>query len=172
MTLYGVEVQIASPTAQLVATAAADAFIPLAQNAQDQWSMVQTDAIWNNGGTLEEAQTFSAAVGLGTGPVVPSSVALLLRKESTVVGKHGHGRMYLPGLADGARDASGNSLTPTALAAWQTAANTFFAALTGSLIPMFILHKSPLVPPTAVRDLLVESLLAGQSRRLRKVARK
>lgn len=105
-------------------------------------------------------------------PTVPSNTTWLIRKRSNLMGRENQGRMYLPGVPEAAVNASGE-VDPSTRAALQgliidgwTVAN--------AAAPMVLLHRNPLdpddynaSPPTPVVQLLLDSRVATQRRRMR-----
>jgi hypothetical protein len=95
-------------------------------------------------------------------------VAVLIKKRTALGGRQGRGRMFLPFLTEAQTD-SGGRMTAGAIDGYQVAAGGFLAGLVSRDIPMVLLHAAPEIVPTLVLALEVQSLVATQRRRLRKV---
>lgn len=130
-----------------------------------------------------------AAVSLVGGNNVtsfPPNVALLAVKNSTLGGRRGRGRMFIPGVAEADADDSGNLAAGT-ITAQNTALAGVLADLTAADIPMVLLHEpatewvinangqprripvaGSLPVPTEVTSLTIAPAVATQRRRLRR----
>lgn len=104
----------------------------------------------------------STASGQGATP----NTALLVKKNTAVGGRRGRGRMYWPGIEEGVIDAYGN-IDPTARDTFQDDFTNFLESLSGSSIPMVVLHAQSGFTPHLVSSLAVQSVAATQRRRLR-----
>ena len=107
----------------------------------------------------------------GSFGTVPPQVACLVKKGTNLGGRTQHGRIYLPSYALPADSVTNGGiidsdvLTPinTAMAAW-------LAALTTNGVDMYLLHAlgdSSDDTPTEVQELIAQSEVATQRRRLR-----
>lgn len=103
----------------------------------------------------------SAVGGFASAGMAPNS-AYLVRKRTALGGRANRGRLYLPGVAEAAVDESGN-IDPSGL---QTNINDWFAGLSALGMPMYLLHTGS-SDPTDVSNLVVDSKIATQRRRLR-----
>jgi hypothetical protein len=110
---------------------------------------------------------YSKAGSFATAGVTPQ-VAILVRKNTALGGRSNKGRMFLPGLGEAAVEASGQIIT-SSLTNWQTAVDIFLAGLGTELVPMVLLHNATEQAPTPVTSLSVQSLVASQRRRIRRV---
>lgn len=101
---------------------------------------------------------------------VPASpnVAYLIHKNTSLGGRAGRGRLYLPGVTEANVDGAGVVL-PAGRTAIQTAATAFLGDLTSNNTDMVLLHGpgAPISSPTNVSSLSVDSRVATQRRRLR-----
>lgn len=109
----------------------------------------------------------------GATVIAPQNVAFLVHKRTALAGRHGRGRLFLPGVPEGSVDNVGNVLAGTltgfnaALATWRTdiAADVNF-------VGMVVLHDdasiSPTPAPTLVTSISMDPVVATQRRRLRK----
>lgn len=127
-----------------------------------------------SGGTEVYTSSLSPFTGPNSNALVPQNTAILIRKRTDLAGKRGRGRLYIPEVPEGSVDAVG-TLVPADRAAWQARASALLANLTtaepGWNLPMVVLHRSEGAgvepPPTPVLNLVVESKVATQRRRLR-----
>jgi hypothetical protein len=108
----------------------------------------------------------ATVLGGNTGSQVTPQVAVLVRKRTNLGGKRHRGRFYLPGLIEGGVNERGEVSSATQTA-FQTQAAEMLAALITAGIPMVILHNG-ITAPTPVTELIVDSRVATQRRRLRR----
>jgi hypothetical protein len=126
------------------------------------------------------ADVAAGVVGTGTGANDAPPVALLVRKNTNIGGKRGHGRMYVPGLASTVASING-SVTGTDLTNRQTAWSAFRTDLENGDTPMVVCHnfgtyinakgEEVTVPPrepSLVTSLSVQNVVATQRRRQRR----
>jgi hypothetical protein len=118
------------------------------------------------------------AAGSSTDDKVPPQVACLVKKVTGLGGKANRGRTYYPYMLDQGVVNESGTIGSTALAALQTAVDTFFNQLITDTIPMVIANRvfsillgRPVLTAyelgPAVQNLIVESLVATQRRRVR-----
>lgn len=118
--------------------------------------------------TGPEAFAGASIAGTTEGNVEPPNVAIIIRKNTDLGGRHGRGRMFSPGVFENF-DVAGGTLTPTEVTRQKTAWDAFFAAQALRTLTPVLLHTATEILPTAVTSISVEALLATQRRRLRKV---
>jgi hypothetical protein len=172
---YGIEVATGSPL-ELNSIALS------LHNAFD----VEPNKIPHNGYALEATEVrlgssagTVAAVGLhvgklpsrGTGSPLPQNCAILVHKRSGLPGRRARGRLYLPGMSEGAVTAVG-LIDPPSVAAFTTIFNDWLGLIVGDprVERMVILHSpgvSAVVPPTPVISLICDPIIATMRRRLR-----
>lgn len=116
--------------------------------------------------TGPSAEFFGAETGGSAGAGSPSNCAYLLRKNSTLGGREGRGRMYLPGVIESTTGSDG-AIDPGQRASIQDDVDAFVGALALAGLPMVILHSSA-TPPTPVTTVEVQANIATQRRRLRR----
>lgn len=106
-------------------------------------------------------------IGGGTaGNVTPPNTSILVRKNTSLGGRHGQGRMFLPGVIETVVG-DGGVLDTTFRNGLQSDWNDFLAALLLSEITMCLLHSDE-TAPTVVTSLAVQAVAATQRRRLRR----
>lgn len=114
---------------------------------------------------------FSAPALVGTDPdqSVPPNVSLLVAKHTDFGGRAGRGRFYLPGISE-EQVANNGGVNGGFLAGAQTLFDAFLAAHIADDVPMVLLHGpgSPLVLPSPITGLVVQTRVATQRQRLRK----
>lgn len=114
----------------------------------------------------------STQVGGGAGAPLPQNNAVLITKRTASAGRRNKGRLYCPGIGEGAVDAVG-TIAGATVTAFQTAADAWLTAInaTTGIGGMVILHTSGGVTtppaPTPVTALVVQPKIATQRRRLR-----
>lgn len=113
-----------------------------------------------------------AAAGAGGGDAYAPNCALLASKTTLLGGRHGRGRMYVPGLAEGDVVAGGN-LASGVQADRQSKWTYVAQQLVIADIPMYLLHRydpdlgqTPMAP-TFVESVLISGQVASQRNRLR-----
>ena len=117
--------------------------------------------------TGAEAEIAYGTPGGATGDEpLPPNVAALVRKITATGGRKGQGRIFVPGVTEDSTT-GGGYLTPTALAALQTAFDDFLTDIGTTFTPMVVLHNDA-TTPTDVTELAVQQLLATQKRRIRR----
>nr|CRY97485.1 hypothetical protein [uncultured prokaryote] len=97
--------------------------------------------------------------------LLPNS-SILIRKVTFLGGRQGRGRVFVPGMSEEDVTASGY-IESLSLAAHQTAADAWLAAVNDASVTMVLLHSDSLVP-TEVTSLSVAQIIATQRRRLRR----
>jgi len=122
----------------------------------------------STGATYEDTNPVTGSGG--TGKLMPNT-AVLVKKTTLDGGRKGRGRFYVPafGSIAGDLDSAGN-ITGTAPASLQTAFSAFKDDIEGDVTigpaPWVLLHSDSTTPSPIV-DLVVESKIATQRRRLR-----
>ena len=126
--------------------------------------------------TGPSAEIPASVPGTGGSGIATPNVTWLVKKATPLGGRRGSGRMYLPGVIEGAVDGAGQ-MDPGNVTALQGDLDTFLTGLVTAGNPMYLLHAesdeddpdpSPVPDPTIVSDLLVSSTAATQRRRLRR----
>jgi hypothetical protein len=110
----------------------------------------------------------TVAPGPATIPPDSPQVAFLVKKITAGGGRQSRGRMFLPLVAEAQTD-SGGVLNSVTQAAMQTALDEWLADLALRNVPMVLLHNAVEVLPTPVTSLRLDTRVATQRRRLRKV---
>jgi len=118
-------------------------------------------------------QGVAHAIGAGGGEAYAPNTALLVTKNTSLGGKRGKGRMFVPGLSEG--DVANNGIVLAGpLAGFQTSWNAALTQLQSlTLLPMLLhsydpaLGQSPQVP-TEVTSFVPQALIATQRQRLRR----
>lgn len=103
--------------------------------------------------------------GTGNSATAPPNVAMLVRKKTLLGGRTGRGRFYLPGVPEESVQPSG-VIDSSTVSAFQLRMTNFLAALETYGAPMVLLHNAS-SDPTVVTNLVVDTKVATQRRRLR-----
>ena len=167
---YGLEVVGASTPAQ-VALEAHDLFKSAWQAAMPvTMSCTGTRCKLGPTETGPFADAGVAYAGTYNTPADSPQVAILLKKSTARGGRQGAGRMLLP-IVPEASTLSGGQVDPAQVVALQTIASAWLSAVAGGTYTgfMVLLHNNPATTPDTVTSLSVQSTLATQRRRLRKV---
>ncbi len=108
-----------------------------------------------------------------TGPSVPQNTAYLVSKRTSKPGRRGRGRMFFPGVSEGAVNNNG-TLPPTdTRTQWETRLPEWLVAVAAvdGVVGMVLLHSTgitPAPPPYPVTALQLELSVATQRNRLRR----
>lgn len=105
----------------------------------------------------------------------PPQVAVLVKKNTSLGGRRGRGRLFWPSIDEAAVGANG-VIPQATVTAYQTKFNDLFAAFelatnTFNADGLFVLHSEGLSaapPPTRMTGFAVQSLVATQRRRVRR----
>jgi hypothetical protein len=117
------------------------------------------------GGLPFLGESMVSVVGTSAGQASPVSVAYLVNKGSSLGGRQGRGRMFVPGGALGVSSWTANGfLTSGARSALQTLWENFLTDTLANDRPMQILH--PVLAPTPVTSLTVGPKIGAIRRRL------
>lgn len=124
----------------------------------------------NTTGPSAELSTTQA----GSGGVTADSpnVATLVHKNTTMGGRQGRGRMYIPGAASTIMDADG-VINPASVAQLQGDVDDFYTQLTSfGLLPVVLRGDTdpppPITTPEPISGFTVDGTVATQRRRLRR----
>lgn len=166
VTTYGVENQL--PTfAEAMANNLHDDFVTrIMPRLPTEVSIVETRVKFGPNDTGAAAIYADVDAGSSVGSVASSQVAWLVRKRSSLGGRQGRGRMYLPGVRESEIGSNG-AIASADVTAWDTALLNFLTDLEAAQTPMVILHNDGLTP-TPVTSLSMDSTIATQRRRLRR----
>jgi hypothetical protein len=102
--------------------------------------------------------------------LAPQNVSFLAKKATAFAGKAFRGRMYLPCVVEGIVDNNGivGASTITAMNLRLTNLLSNLASALAFPAPMVLLHSNPLIDPTTVTSLTMDTMVATQRRRLRR----
>ena len=95
-----------------------------------------------------------------------AQVSMLIGKVSSLGGRRGRGRMYIPAIPESKID-PGGTLDATYASSAQTQATATLSAMLTNNVPMVLLHNDETIP-TPVTSLAVSNIVATQRRRQRK----
>jgi hypothetical protein len=150
-----------------VAIAAGEAIEPMMANLPDS---VQVNEIRVKLGPDDNGpyQVFPIVIPgvLTSGETVAPNTSFLFSKQTAMGGRKNRGRLYLPGVLEGAIG-DGGDLGSSWITDLNAAAALMLASLTADGLPMYILHES-VDAPTEVTAMFVSSRVATQRRRLRR----
>lgn len=106
--------------------------------------------------------------GGDAGQPLPPNTTMLVRKNTAIGGKHGSGRLYIPGITEAASDGTG-TLGAESVTYHNGQMADWLEALSSHGIPMVLLHATEWAAGAeqTVTALTVQSVLATQRRRLR-----
>lgn len=116
--------------------------------------------------TGASAEVFPSYTGTIGGQAAPPNIALLVKKNTPLGGRHGRGRLYVPGMAEFNLDQNG-LVNSTVLGLAQDFFTTWAGAMVLAAKPFHLLHSDTL-SPTAISSLVVDGKFATQRRRLRR----
>lgn len=118
--------------------------------------------------------TNGGSVGDIANTPLPNNCAWLVRKRTDMAGRRGRGRFYIPGVAENFVDPAG-VINNAEVAAMTDVAelfrSTMESAVGGPSMPLVVLHRSEGIgvepPPTLIAQLVCETKIATQRRRMR-----
>jgi hypothetical protein len=114
------------------------------------------------------AEHVDRLTGTGTGTPLTSNTSVLVRKETALGGRHGRGRMFVPGIQVSEIDVDESGLIGTTdLTAIQVTWTAFFDAMVASTCLPVLLHADGSTP-NAITALRVQPIVATQRRRMRR----
>lgn len=122
--------------------------------------------VGQSGGPDLVGEHVELAVGGDDDDSAPPQVTFLVQKRTGFVGRAFQGRSYLPGVAEGAV-ADDGQVASGKQAAMAVALPNWLNGLIAADNPMVLLHTDAALPPTPVTQLLLDSRVATQRRRLR-----
>jgi hypothetical protein len=122
--------------------------------------------IGQSGADLILTSEDGAAQGTQGANLLPQNCSALFKKSTGVGGRKNRGRFYVPGIAEALVGDTG-VLSAGAITQFQGQADDFLGDLNTALLPMVVLHTSPLDTPTTVTALTIDTRIATQRRRLR-----
>lgn len=133
------------------------------------WTLDQVDVRANTGGTVTSGASGQTPVAGGASGAQASTpaVSVLIRKGTDQGGRHGRGRMYLPGMQETWTTEAG-VLESSGLAAVVSFAAQFLDELDAVEMPMRLLHVDETLDPAIVLTLSPQTVLATQRRRQRR----
>lgn len=154
----------------------------VADDIADAWSVNVMPALVNSVRLVEVAVKFgpndtgpagavsrAVAGGLSDEPLCPNT-ALLVRKITTLGGRRGRGRIYVPGLPEGRFDGAGN-MNASNLNIYQVAMDGFLSDCLAAGLEAVVLHAagiSTTPAPTAMTGYSVQAKAATQRDRMRR----
>lgn len=149
-----------------------------ASDARQSWDIADFDASMATGITFTGVlcklgpndvgpSAFSAASTAATGGTAGAAApAILVRKNTALGGRHGKGRMYIPGLPESQID-PGGLVAATTVTAYQTRVNALLTALNSASMTPALLHGDA-TAPSLITSMSVQSVVATQRRRQRR----
>lgn len=162
---------IAAP--DVLASQLHDAFASnLVPNLDSNWQL-ETTTVYVGPTPSTTGATFTNSLAGGrTGAAPPPQTALLVTKQTSFIGRASKGRLYFPAgfMAEELIDESGN-YQAAAVANFQADLDGWLSEMAG-YAPMMLAHTGtatnpPGAPPYPVNELVADSLVATQRRRLR-----
>jgi hypothetical protein len=172
---YGVDADDTA-TADGIATDCATAFTNVMAGAfSNQFTLVRTEVLFraNPVDIPNVGSSAITATGNGTDPIMPQNNAYLIHKRTQTGGRGGRGRMFQPGVSEGAVNTVGQLVVATKNGLTTTYENFRIAlAASPSVVTMVILHDllgaNALHPPRPVTSLSCDAVISTQRRRLRR----
>lgn len=131
--------------------------------------------VGSDGGNGSVDSDIAPMVAVRSGPMAPTAMSLIARKNTAVLGRRGRGRMFIPGvLADGDVAANG-AIEPESRPIFQEALDNFMTGLSlvGTspypIAPPYLLHSegSASTSPTPITSLSTAPLVGWVRKRIR-----
>lgn len=104
--------------------------------------------------------------GEASGGTFPPNVAYLVQKRTSTPGRRGRGRMYLPGVPEGAVG-NGGDVAPATVIGLNTNLSDWLDDASGHGWTPVLFHASAPFAPSDVTSLLAQPIVATQRKRLR-----
>ena len=164
---YGVD-NTASSSLTAIAVEALDAFgdtILTELSSSLTQALVRVKAGPNSTGPAVDVA--GSRTGSEVGAAGWPNTAYLISKQTSLGGRQGRGRLYIPGVLEGAVTNTG-AFNGADLTLMQTAANTFLGRWNTFGTPMVLLHGDVGTAPSDVIALNVSGTVATQRRRMRR----
>lgn len=121
----------------------------------------------SSGDFTREIVPTTPVTGSASGVAIPNNTAVLIAKITTSGGRRNRGRMFFPGMPQGAALANGQIVTGTRTL-WQNAVDSWYEAeQTIGWGFGVLLHQTGSPLPTTITNLVVRGQLATQRRRMR-----
>jgi len=138
----------------------------------DEYTMVQTYVLINNGGVLSSFTSITNNPGLVSGGALPPNVSVVIHKLTALAGRQYRGRMAMPaGYIDQLTVDDAGNIDPLTLPVYQNRANNSFGQSVLNNVPFYLLHGPDnlgVTPaPTQVSSLQASGLVGSQRKRLR-----
>lgn len=169
VTTLGVSGVSGTPTPEDAGNAVFDAYSTTIRPSMDNSvSMVGTRVyVGSSGpsGSIEVPRT--PVAGGGNGTYSPIALSFIARKNTSIVGRQGRGRMFLPGVVEEASVDEGGRLAPAALTGWQTILDNFYDALAASLTVAPYLFHTGAVPPSLITSFSIAPIVGILRGRIR-----
>jgi hypothetical protein len=149
-------------------SATGDIFHPASYSSLWIYKGVRVTFVNSSGPHIGESLVADAGTA-GANATLPVNTAFLVRKETSLGGRHGRGRMYLPpAFASEAQVTQAGILDSTLAATMQTKLTGALTGMGAENLRAVLLHSDPLVDPSPISALGLQLLVATQRRRLRK----
>jgi hypothetical protein len=115
------------------------------------------------------AEHIEQQVGGAAASSTSPAIAVLVTKQTQFGGRTGRGRMFIPGILEGAVD-SGGHIDGGTLGGWQSALDDLLSDMTEYVVPPALLHgdQHPSLSPFPITAFNVSALVATQRRRQRR----
>lgn len=145
-------------------------YAPLVSNSLTLQRVKVTDIASQTGGVIEKTSGLPAAGGISASPGMPGNVALAVSFRTAGRGRHQRGRNFVLGITEA--QAAGNEIAGATQAAWVSAYNALFAAVTVNAADWVVVsrffNKAPRSTGATyvVTHVLADDALDSQRRRL------
>ncbi len=153
-----------------------------AQNIREQWQTTAMRALFGAGvnvagvmvkfgpnATGPSAEDLAPLSGTASGATASPNVTYLIRKNTGFGGRTGRGRMYLPGVVEGAVN-EGGAITAAQVTSMTNALEAMRTALIAIGLVPTLLHgaASPVQVPMPITSFTPDTVAATQRRRMRR----
>lgn len=151
----------------------------VAQDCADAWSAEDLDALYVDALTLSailvkfgpnstgpSAELAVSVPGTASGAAVPPNTSMVISKITALGGRKGRGRMFFPGINEGAVSSAG--ILDGALVSGSDSRWTDFAATLALAGHGCVLLHNDLTAPTPITEFATQARAATQRRRLRR----
>lgn len=122
----------------------------------------------DQGGALGNGEVVRSTAGTAVGETPPVNTAMLVKKITGLGGRQNRGRMYIPPFSLSETNISKLGVIASGTVTGQQAyINTIMAAIDPDVTRLKLLHTNPANTPEIITQLVVQSRVATQRRRLR-----
>lgn len=162
----GLDLDVQATAVRAILTAAGRLWAPA--RYVNGWALEQVQLTVNTVSGIFSGEDNTSTPGTLSGEAAPPQVAILIKKNSTLGGRAGRGRMYLPSSHISETNITQQgTISSGELTALRNTATSTLDDLNASDWPVRLLHSTGSPGPNAVTQWTVQQVVATQRRRIR-----